>query len=352
MNAISPPTVRLPWITLYPPSSNTAARERFGSNVSCVHRRARSPIASRFDAPSDDLVLLVERVAEVRDRQHAQHRHDRELPVELRHQHEHDGERDDGLQEPDQPEAHEAAHRPDVGDGARQQLTRLPVVVEGDLQALQVRVEVVAQVGLHPQRGAAREVAPQVDEDELQHADDDEQRDRRHDVAELVVADRPVDDVLDHLRDRGGGGEAAELGEAEDDDESPVRAQVRHVATKREETHGGRSVYRRQLRARSLIETMPTTSPSSITGRWRKLWSSIVFRAESTESSGVAVKGSGVIHDDTSWAGASCVWDSARTVSRSVKMPTRRVPSITRVEPMWCWAMSATASPTVVVGLT
>jgi hypothetical protein len=33
-------------------------------------------------------------------------------------------------------------------------------------------------------------------------------------------------------------------------------------------------------------------------------------------------------------------------------MPTRRVPSMTIVEPIRCWAMSATASPTVVEGLT
>ena len=56
----------------------------------------------------------------------------------------------------------------DVGDRARQQLPRLPVVVERDLQALEVRVEVVAQVGLHAERRDAREVAAQVDEDELE----------------------------------------------------------------------------------------------------------------------------------------------------------------------------------------
>ena len=38
-------------------------------------------------------------------------------------------------------------------------------------------------------------------------------------VAELVMADRPVDDVLDHLRDRGRRGQAAELRQAEDDHE-------------------------------------------------------------------------------------------------------------------------------------
>ena len=83
--------------------------------------------------------------------------------------------------------------------------------MEGDLQALEVRVKIVPEVGLHAQRGHARKVAPQIDEDELEKADDDEQRDRRHDVAKLVMADRPVDDVLDHFRDRGRGCEAAQL---------------------------------------------------------------------------------------------------------------------------------------------
>jgi hypothetical protein len=77
------------------------------------------------------------------------------LPVELQHQREHDDEGDDGLEEPDQAEADKAPHGCDVRDRARQQLTRLPVVVERDLQVLQVRVEVVAQVRLHAQRSDA-----------------------------------------------------------------------------------------------------------------------------------------------------------------------------------------------------
>jgi hypothetical protein len=80
--------------------------------------------------PGQHLVLVVELVAEVDERPHADHDRDRQLGVELRHQHEHDRKRHDRLQEPDQPEAHKPAHGCDVRDRPRQQLARLPVVVK------------------------------------------------------------------------------------------------------------------------------------------------------------------------------------------------------------------------------
>src|SRR6266849_7874799 len=62
--------------------------------------------------------------------------------------------------------------------------------------------------------------------------------------------------------------------------------------------------------------------------------------------------GSLVSHEETSCDGASYECEMARTVSRSVKMPASRVPSMTIIEPTRCWAISATASPTVDEGLT
>src|SRR5207245_126144 len=50
--------------------------------------------------------------------------------------------------------------------------------------------------------------------------------------------------------------------------------------------------------------------------------------------------------------GASGDCEIARTVSRSVNMPSSRAPSITSMEPTRCWAIRATASPTVVEGWT
>jgi hypothetical protein len=187
-----------------------------------------------LQAPRDDLVLVVKDVAEDRDRQHAHHHDQRELPVELRHQREDDDECDDGLHEPHEAEGDEPPHGADVGDRPREQLARLPVVVEGDLQALEVRVEIVPQVGLHAVGGHAAEMAPGHDEQELEQADQHEEARELREVCELVMRDRAVDDVLDDLRDRRGGGEAAQLRESEDHHETCVRPQVRHVAPQRQ----------------------------------------------------------------------------------------------------------------------
>jgi hypothetical protein len=110
--------------------------------------------------------------------------------------------------------------------------------MEGNLERLQVRVEVVAQVGLHTQRHDARVVAAEVDEDELQQPDQHQQARHLHELCQLVMGDRPVDDVLDDLRDRGGRGQSAELRQPEDGDQPDVGPQVREVAPQRQETQG------------------------------------------------------------------------------------------------------------------
>ena len=111
-----------------------------------------------------------------RDRQHADHDRQGQPPVEAPHEDEDDCKGDDRLQEPDQPEADEAANRRNVGDCAREQLPRLPVVVKRDLQVLQVGVEVVAEVGLHPERRDARVSAAEgTMKNELEEADAHEQ---------------------------------------------------------------------------------------------------------------------------------------------------------------------------------
>ena len=106
----------------------------------------------------------------------------------------------------------------------------MPVVVERDLQILQVRIEVVAKVSLHAQRGDARVVPPHDDENELERTDHDEQPGHRDKASQVVLGDRAVDDELDHLGDRCCRDEAAELGQAEHDDEPDVRPQIGHVA--------------------------------------------------------------------------------------------------------------------------
>ncbi len=68
--------------------------------------------------PRYHLVLVLKDVARDRDRDHAQHDDERELPVELGHQDQHDRERHEYLQEPDQAKAHEPPDRVDVRDRA------------------------------------------------------------------------------------------------------------------------------------------------------------------------------------------------------------------------------------------
>src|SRR5207245_6967563 len=171
------------------------------------------------------------------------------------------------------------------GYRARQELTGLPVVVKGHLQVLEVGIEVVPQVGFHAQRGNARVVPAQVDEDELEQPDEHEQAGHRHELAELVVSDGPVDDVLDHLRDRRRGGEAAELGHAEDDDQAEIRPHVREVALQRQEAQVDLP-YGERYTASARMETMPMTSPFSTTDRWRNPLSSMALTTASTSSSG------------------------------------------------------------------
>ena len=71
-----------------------------------------------------------------------------ERHVEVEEQREDRDHLDDDDDEEDRAERREAADQRDVGARAREQLARLPAVVEADLEPLEVLVEVVAQLGL------------------------------------------------------------------------------------------------------------------------------------------------------------------------------------------------------------
>ncbi len=61
---------------------------------------------------------------------------------------------------------------------------------------------------------------------------------------------------------------------------------------------------------------------------------------------GPTVTGLTVIHSDTGWLAASKCCPRARTMSRSVKMPSSRSPSITRADPTRRSPMTVAASAT------
>src|SRR5437588_8805835 len=75
-------------------------------------------------------------------------------------------------------------------------------------------------------------------------------------------------------------------------------------------------------------------------------------RASSVEASGPIVVGFWVIQWETGWPAASKCSPSARTMSRSVKIPARRPPSITRADPTCFPPITVAASATVVDGST
>ena len=75
---------------------------------------------------------------------------------------------------------------------------------------------------------------PPFDEAELQSRDHEQEAPHLQEVAQISVSDRAVDDRLDDLRDRGGRGQASQLGKGEDHDEKHVRPHVWHVAPQRQ----------------------------------------------------------------------------------------------------------------------
>jgi hypothetical protein len=79
-------------------------------------------------------------------------------------------------------------------------------------------------------------VAAQKDERELDERNQKQQTRGRHEATQVVVRDRAVDDVLDHLRDGRRGDEASDLGESEHHHEPGIRPQVGDVAAQGEET--------------------------------------------------------------------------------------------------------------------
>src|SRR5712691_630779 len=86
-------------------------------------------------------------------------------------------------------------------------------------------------------------------------------------------------------------------------------------------------------------------------GRWRKPFRSMIWAASSTGVSGPADCGSLVIQADTGIAVRSDPDAAALSTSRSVRMPARKEPCMTRAEPTFSRTISAAASATGLSGL-
>ena len=105
-----------------------------------------------------------------------------------------------------------------------------------------------------------------------------------------------------------------------------------------------------ERRTRSRIEIIPITLSPSTTGRWRKPPWIISAAAWPTVSSGPIVSGARVIASATGPSTPPVA--TARRTSRSVRMPTRRPPSVTTTAPTRRSCMRPAASTRLVAGPT
>src|SRR5215813_538023 len=111
---------------------------------------------------------------------------------------------------------------------------------------------------------------------------------------------------------------------------------------------GGRLILA-ENRSRRL--TTPRTRRPSMIGRCRKPFRSMIWAPSSTGVSGPADWGSLVIQADTGTAVRSEPDAAALSTSRSVRMPARKVPCMTRAEPTFSRTIAAAASATGLSGL-
>ena len=147
----------------------------------------------------------------------------------------------------------------------REQLARLPAVVERHRKPLEVRVEVVAHRGLHAERGVGHDAPPGEGGDRFDGAQGQRQPRERPDPVAVVVGDGPVDHGLGDEGYERGRDEADERGGHHRQQLPHVGAYVGPGAPKRDEAHTSpkavaRTVGRgyRRLAAGSIELTAPT----------------------------------------------------------------------------------------------
>jgi len=179
-----------------------------------------------LDPAGQNPVALLEPEA---DRQHRREHHagdQAQPPVEVDQQRHHREERHDVRDQEDQAEACEPADRRQVGGRPRQELTRLPVVVEGRLQPLQVGVQVVPDRLLDVRDRAGLDPAADHVQDSYRRAEADRRQGQRDQQALVAVRDRAVDHGLGQERDGDLGGDRAERGGEHHDQLRAVGLQV------------------------------------------------------------------------------------------------------------------------------
>jgi hypothetical protein len=185
----------------------------------------RSPSASCTCRLNVD-VLALESAGENHQWHRGEGGHQREHRVETDHEHEDDRERRDVHDEEHDAEAEEPADDAAVRHRAREQLARLPLVVEGHGQPLQVGVEIVAEGCLEAEGHVAGDPPAGERADALEGTQRQRGQREPEDRAALAVRERPVDHRLDDQWYEGSGAQPQAGAERGDDHLTPVGAEV------------------------------------------------------------------------------------------------------------------------------
>ncbi len=183
------------------------------------------------------MVLAFEAPAQHEHRHRGRHREHREPGLQREQETEDGDDRDAENDEEDGAERGEAPDRGEVGLRARQKLSRLPLVVEPDVESLQVLVQVVAHLGLDAQRDGCKRAPPPERESDLDAPEHNGQQEQRDEATRVTVRDRAVDRRLDDQRHREGARDRDHRRERDEDDLGDVGPQIRADAQQRTVAH-------------------------------------------------------------------------------------------------------------------
>ena len=148
-------------------------------------------------------------------------RDEREAPVDDEHDRGGRDDREDVLEEEDEPVAQEEAHRLEVDRRAREELAGLVSVVEAERQAEELRVERVAHVELDAERLPPRDEPAAGHEERARHPDGEDERGDDIELARLRRRERLPEPRPGQVRHPDRGRLGAD-GEQDGDDQRPL----------------------------------------------------------------------------------------------------------------------------------
>ena len=235
------------------------------------HRREVAGLV--LDVADHDVVSDLETAAQ---QQHGNRGGNCEQPepdIQVHEQREDREHLDDHDHEEDGAERGEASDQRDVRVRARQQLARLPVIVEADLEPLKMLVEVVAQAGLDAGRDFRQCESAAVCQRELEDREPEREHEEGHKTGLVAVVDRSVDRRRGDQRDRELGADRQHGGDRDEDDAAHMGPEVGADPPQCSLAHA-RSWTRRKIEAttagrreRSIFRAAAAARQSAVSGR-------------------------------------------------------------------------------------